>query len=121
MLDDDAYLDRPLDLKAPGTIRVKMHRILVTGTKKWTPRQAPETATVVHEKSKKAGGHITQFVLPVSFLHLFGLNLRHHVGLGNRRLRDTVRGPALPSPIPLRILLRGCRLSFVIVLPVRRG
>ncbi|KAG8922568.1 hypothetical protein FRC00_007287 [Tulasnella sp. 408] len=63
--DDDAYLDQPLDLKAPGTIRVEMYRVLVTGTAKWKPYQIHETVPVVHEKSKKAGGHITQFVLPV--------------------------------------------------------
>ncbi|KAG8910534.1 hypothetical protein FRC01_006276 [Tulasnella sp. 417] len=58
--DDDSYLDRPLDLKAPGTIRVHMHRALVTGRTKWKPHEIPETVSIVHEKSKKAGGHITQ-------------------------------------------------------------
>ncbi|KAG9042792.1 hypothetical protein FS837_010381 [Tulasnella sp. UAMH 9824] len=59
--DDDAYLDRTLDLKAPGTIRLQIYRVLITGSTKWKPYQIPETASVVHERSKKAGGHITQF------------------------------------------------------------
>ncbi|KIO23827.1 hypothetical protein M407DRAFT_9251 [Tulasnella calospora MUT 4182] len=59
--DDDAYLDRPPDLKAPGTIRVQMYRVQVTGRSSWKPNCLPKTSSMVHERSKKAGGHVTQF------------------------------------------------------------
>ncbi|KAG8964514.1 hypothetical protein FRC05_003795 [Tulasnella sp. 425] len=58
--DDDAYLDQPLGLKAPGTIHVQMSRVRVTRDSVWKPRRVPEAASIVHEKSKKAGGHITR-------------------------------------------------------------
>ncbi|KAG8913603.1 hypothetical protein FRC01_004472 [Tulasnella sp. 417] len=61
ILDDDAYLDQPPDLKAPGTIRVQMYRVQVTGQGPWHPHHLPKTSSIVHERSKKAGGHITQF------------------------------------------------------------
>ncbi|KAG9042795.1 hypothetical protein FS837_010384 [Tulasnella sp. UAMH 9824] len=59
--DDDAYLDRPTELKAPGTIRVQMYRVQVTGSDSWKPPPLPQVPSFVHERSKKAGAHITQF------------------------------------------------------------
>ncbi|KAG9018614.1 hypothetical protein FRB90_011221 [Tulasnella sp. 427] len=60
--NDDAYLDQPLGLKAPGTIRVEMYRIRVTGQGPyaWRGANVDDAPIVVHEKSKKAGGHVTR-------------------------------------------------------------
>lgn len=60
--DDDEYLGLGLDLKAPGTIRVQMHRVHVTGQGDWKAGALPENKIVVHEKSKKAGRHVTGYV-----------------------------------------------------------
>lgn len=64
ILDDDAYLDQPPDLKAPGTIRVQIHRVRVTGRSSsiWQSKPLPRTPSTVHERSKKAGSHVTQLV-----------------------------------------------------------
>ncbi|KIO23825.1 hypothetical protein M407DRAFT_26754 [Tulasnella calospora MUT 4182] len=59
--DDDAYLNHSLDRKAPGTIRVEMHRVRVLSRPEaWQPSHAPKPAPTVHERSKKAGGHVTR-------------------------------------------------------------
>ncbi|KAG9018616.1 hypothetical protein FRB90_011223 [Tulasnella sp. 427] len=58
--DDDSYLDQPLTLKAPGTIRIEMYRVRVTGESSWQGPAVDDTSCKVHEKSKKAGAHITR-------------------------------------------------------------
>lgn len=56
--DNDNYLDLGLELRGPGTVRVQMHRVLVTGQGDWKAGALPADKIVVHEKSKKAGGHL---------------------------------------------------------------
>ncbi|KAG8960437.1 hypothetical protein FRC05_006851 [Tulasnella sp. 425] len=59
--DDDAYLGQSFGVNAPGTIRVQMYRVRVTGDSSWEPCSVPEATSIVHEKkSKKAGGHVTR-------------------------------------------------------------
>ncbi|KIO17595.1 hypothetical protein M407DRAFT_32724 [Tulasnella calospora MUT 4182] len=58
--DDDTAVDKnvPID---PGTITVKIFReIIASGPEEWDGVPCDPFSTQIHEKSKKAGGHITK-------------------------------------------------------------
>lgn len=82
--DNDNYLGLGLDLEAPGTVRVQMHRVIVTGQGNWEAGALPADKIVAHEKSKKAGGHLIGLGDPKSSRFNMTTNLTRPLTPGDR-------------------------------------